>query len=71
MSTTCVFQCLTFMLCFCPQKVDLFSLGIILFEMSYRPMTTESERISVLSQLRGVGPCSGLGAVYVLQVKLV
>ncbi|XP_068195813.1 eIF-2-alpha kinase GCN2 [Antennarius striatus] len=35
------------------QKVDLFSLGIILFEMSYRPMTTGSERISVLSQLRG------------------
>lgn len=34
------------------QKVDLFSLGIILFEMSYRPMTTASERISVLSQLR-------------------
>uniref|UniRef100_A0A8C7M9E7 eIF-2-alpha kinase GCN2 n=1 Tax=Oncorhynchus kisutch TaxID=8019 RepID=A0A8C7M9E7_ONCKI len=34
------------------QKVDLFSLGIILFEMSYRPMTTGSERISVLSQLR-------------------
>ncbi|XP_028251384.1 eIF-2-alpha kinase GCN2 [Parambassis ranga] len=34
------------------QKVDLFSLGIILFEMSYRPMPTGSERISVLSQLR-------------------
>ncbi|XP_062863394.1 eIF-2-alpha kinase GCN2 [Trichomycterus rosablanca] len=34
------------------QKVDLFSLGIILFEMSYRPMTTASERISVLSQIR-------------------
>ncbi|MGH0122930.1 UNVERIFIED_CONTAM: hypothetical protein FKN15_018597 [Acipenser sinensis] len=34
------------------QKVDLFSLGIIFFEMSYRPMTTASERISVLSQLR-------------------
>ncbi|XP_023658138.1 eIF-2-alpha kinase GCN2 isoform X1 [Paramormyrops kingsleyae] len=34
------------------QKVDLFSLGIILFEMSYRPMTTASERIAVLSQLR-------------------
>ncbi|TNM95554.1 hypothetical protein fugu_016637 [Takifugu bimaculatus] len=35
------------------QKVDLFSLGIILFEMSYRPMTTGAERISVLGQLRG------------------
>lgn len=34
------------------QKVDLFSLGIILFEMSYRPMTTGAERISVLSKLR-------------------
>ncbi|KAM4690200.1 eIF-2-alpha kinase GCN2 [Rhinophrynus dorsalis] len=34
------------------QKVDLFSLGIIFFEMSYRPMTTSSERISVLSKLR-------------------
>nr|XP_046269330.1 eIF-2-alpha kinase GCN2 [Scatophagus argus] len=34
------------------QKVDLFSLGIILFEMSHRPMTTGAERISVLSQLR-------------------
>uniref|UniRef100_A0A3B4ES37 Eukaryotic translation initiation factor 2 alpha kinase 4 n=1 Tax=Pundamilia nyererei TaxID=303518 RepID=A0A3B4ES37_9CICH len=37
----------------CLQKVDLFSLGIILFEMSYRPMTTGAERIAVLSQLRG------------------
>uniref|UniRef100_A0A8C5Q8M5 eIF-2-alpha kinase GCN2 n=1 Tax=Leptobrachium leishanense TaxID=445787 RepID=A0A8C5Q8M5_9ANUR len=34
------------------QKVDLFSLGIILFEMSFRPMDTGSERISVLSMLR-------------------
>ncbi|KAE8587318.1 hypothetical protein XENTR_v10021928 [Xenopus tropicalis] len=34
------------------QKVDLYSLGIILFEMSYRPMDTSSERISVLSRLR-------------------
>ncbi|KAJ1128647.1 hypothetical protein NDU88_007022 [Pleurodeles waltl] len=34
------------------QKVDLFSLGIIFFEMSYRPMDTASERISVLSNLR-------------------
>ncbi|KAK2826191.1 hypothetical protein Q5P01_020405 [Channa striata] len=34
------------------QKVDLFSLGIILFEMCYRPMVTGAERISVLSQLR-------------------
>ncbi|KAM9191395.1 eIF-2-alpha kinase GCN2 isoform 2-T2 [Mergus octosetaceus] len=34
------------------QKVDLFSLGIIFFEMSYHPMSTASERIFVLSQLR-------------------
>uniref|UniRef100_A0A8C8RLK2 eIF-2-alpha kinase GCN2 n=1 Tax=Pelusios castaneus TaxID=367368 RepID=A0A8C8RLK2_9SAUR len=34
------------------QKVDLFSLGIIFFEMSYYPMSTASERIFVLSQLR-------------------
>ncbi|XP_072896472.1 eIF-2-alpha kinase GCN2 isoform X3 [Hemitrygon akajei] len=34
------------------QKVDLFSLGIIFFEMSYRPMATVSERIFVLSKLR-------------------
>ncbi|KAM5241039.1 eIF-2-alpha kinase GCN2 isoform 4-T4 [Hipposideros larvatus] len=34
------------------QKVDLFSLGIIFFEMSYHPMVTASERIFVLTQLR-------------------
>ncbi|XP_031807936.1 eIF-2-alpha kinase GCN2 isoform X2 [Sarcophilus harrisii] len=34
------------------QKVDLFSLGIIFFEMSYHPMVTASERIFILSQLR-------------------
>lgn len=43
------------------QKVDLFSLGIILFEMSYWPMTTGSERITVLGQLREVSRRSGLG----------
>uniref|UniRef100_A0A8D1R4L6 non-specific serine/threonine protein kinase n=1 Tax=Sus scrofa TaxID=9823 RepID=A0A8D1R4L6_PIG len=36
------------------QKVDLFSLGIIFFEMSYHPMVTASERIFVLNQLRDV-----------------
>lgn len=40
------------------QKVDLFSLGIILFEMSYRPMSTASERIFVLGQLRKVSDWS-------------
>ncbi|KAM6202509.1 eIF-2-alpha kinase GCN2 [Rhynchocyon petersi] len=34
------------------QKVDLFSLGIIFFEMSYHPMVTASERICVLNRLR-------------------
>ncbi|XP_078262214.1 eIF-2-alpha kinase GCN2 isoform X2 [Rhinoraja longicauda] len=34
------------------QKVDLFSLGIIFFEMSYHPMVTASERISILCKLR-------------------
>uniref|UniRef100_A0A8D0FWA2 non-specific serine/threonine protein kinase n=1 Tax=Strix occidentalis caurina TaxID=311401 RepID=A0A8D0FWA2_STROC len=34
------------------QKVDLFSLGIIFFEMSYHPMSTASERVFVLGQLR-------------------
>ncbi|XP_057398022.1 eIF-2-alpha kinase GCN2 isoform X2 [Balaenoptera acutorostrata] len=34
------------------QKVDLFSLGIIFFEMCYHPMITASERIFVLNQLR-------------------
>ncbi|XP_061467441.1 eIF-2-alpha kinase GCN2 [Rhineura floridana] len=34
------------------QKVDLFSLGIIFFEMSYHPLITASERIFVLTQLR-------------------
>ncbi|XP_036039268.1 eIF-2-alpha kinase GCN2 isoform X2 [Onychomys torridus] len=34
------------------QKVDLFSLGIIFFEMSYHPMVTASERIFILTRLR-------------------
>lgn len=33
--------------------------------MSYRPMTTGAERISVLSQLRVVRPYSGVGAIRV------
>lgn len=65
-----VSECLVLIHSFCLQKVDLFSLGIILFEMSYRPMTTGAERISVLSQLRVVGPCSRLGAIYVEALKL-
>ncbi|XP_015791514.1 eIF-2-alpha kinase GCN2-like [Tetranychus urticae] len=34
------------------QKVDIYSLGIILFEMCYPPTETKSERIKVLSDLR-------------------
>ncbi|XP_061407608.1 eIF-2-alpha kinase GCN2 isoform X1 [Lethenteron reissneri] len=34
------------------QKVDLYSLGIIFFEMTYHPMTTGSERVAVLQKLR-------------------
>uniref|UniRef100_A0A3B4ERC7 non-specific serine/threonine protein kinase n=1 Tax=Pundamilia nyererei TaxID=303518 RepID=A0A3B4ERC7_9CICH len=54
------------------QKVDLFSLGIILFEMSYRPMTTGAERIAVLSQLRGVSVCFSLCLfLYVYQKRVI
>lgn len=34
------------------QKVDLYSLGIIFFEMCYRPLTTNMERAEVLTRLR-------------------
>ncbi|KAF7284929.1 hypothetical protein GWI33_017408 [Rhynchophorus ferrugineus] len=34
------------------QKVDIYSLGIILFEMCYPPLTTGTERIKLLSKLR-------------------
>eukprot|EP00092_Neocalanus_flemingeri_P000288 GFUD01000308.1.p1 GENE.GFUD01000308.1~~GFUD01000308.1.p1 ORF type:complete len:1589 (+),score=464.17 GFUD01000308.1:43-4809(+) len=36
------------------QKVDLYSLGIIFFEMCYPPLATGMERIQVLTQLRSV-----------------
>ncbi|XP_015183399.1 PREDICTED: eukaryotic translation initiation factor 2-alpha kinase 4 isoform X2 [Polistes dominula] len=34
------------------QKVDIYSLGIILFEMCYKPLTTGMERVNVLLNLR-------------------
>ncbi|TRY62517.1 hypothetical protein TCAL_00386 [Tigriopus californicus] len=34
------------------QKVDIYSLGVIFFEMCHPPLTTGMERIQVLSQLR-------------------
>ncbi|RZC35247.1 Pkinase, RWD and/or tRNA-synt His domain containing protein [Asbolus verrucosus] len=34
------------------QKVDIYSLGIIFFEMCYRPLTTNMERITILTGLR-------------------
>jgi len=36
------------------QKVDLYSLGIIFFEMCYPPLATGMERIKVLTQLRSL-----------------
>lgn len=35
-------------------KVDMYSLGIILFEMFYRPLGTKMERIKILGLLRTV-----------------
>lgn len=37
---------------FCFQKVDLYSLGVIFFEMCYRPLATGMERVKVLVNLR-------------------
>ncbi|KAH0562864.1 eIF-2-alpha kinase GCN2-like isoform X1 [Cotesia glomerata] len=34
------------------QKVDIYSLGIILFEMSYRPPDTKMERVTILQKVR-------------------
>ena len=34
------------------QKVDMYSLGVILFEMCTKPLTTGMERVEVLTALR-------------------
>ena len=39
------------------QKVDLYSLGIIFFEMCYKPLTTSMERVKVLGNQRTVSAC--------------
>ena len=36
----------------CFQKVDVYSLGMIFFEMCYRPLATGMERMRVLGALR-------------------
>lgn len=36
------------------QKVDLYSLGIIFFEMCFRPLETRMERVQILGNLRTV-----------------
>ena len=46
------------------QKVDLYSLGIIFFEMCYKPLTTSMERVKVLGNLRTVC-CSITAAIFV------
>lgn len=42
------FRCFLFNL----QKVDIYSLGIIFFEMCYHPLLTGMERVKVLISLR-------------------
>ena len=37
------------------EKVDLYSLGVIFFEMCYKPLPTGMERVKVLGLLRTVG----------------
>lgn len=34
------------------QKVDIYSLGIILFEMCHQPLTTHMERVKILLNIR-------------------
>lgn len=42
----------SFMRSFVWQKVDLYSLGIIFFEMCYKPLPTGMERVKILGNLR-------------------
>lgn len=46
----CVMLYVLFIFAF--QKVDIYSLGVIFFEMCHKPFATEMERIQILSDLR-------------------
>ena len=46
------------------QKVDLYSLGIIFFEMCSEPFSTKMERALVLSNLRTVGRLTLMKLLY-------
>lgn len=56
------------------QKVDIYSLGIIFFEMMYKPPTTGTERVKILLNLRSkeiVFPADMLEAEKPHQVKII
>ena len=46
------------------QKVDLYSLGIIFFEMCSKPFSTKMERIDVLNNLRTVSRITIIELLY-------
>ena len=46
------------------QKVDLYSLGIIFFEMCSKPFSTKMERIDVLNNLRTVSRIAIIELLY-------
>ena len=51
------------------QKVDLYSLGIIFFEMCYKPLTTSMERVKVLGNLRTV--CCCIAAAILVSLNII
>ena len=46
------------------QKVDLYSLGIIFFEMCSKPFSTKMERIDVLNNLKTVSRITIIELLY-------